>query len=118
MNLDKNPLTGLLAVQTNEESVRKSIHALVLTGRRERFNQPLVGSNLKQLLFDPIDEITTDAIRATITDTIKNDEPRAQMVGVEVIPQESLNSYRVNVVFSLRNLPQQYSFNVILKRVR
>lgn len=117
-NLEKNPLTGLLARLTNEESVKNSIKNLVRTMRRERFNQPLVGSKLAQINFDPLDELSINEVQDTITQCIRDDEPRAQNVFVEVVGNKAGNEIKANIIFSMVNVPQQISFSVIIKKVR
>jgi phage baseplate assembly protein W len=118
-NMDKNPLTGLLAKLTNEESVKNSIKNLVKTMRRERFNQPLVGSKITGSLFENFGPDVADEMKQTIENCIENDEPRAQNVIVEIkFNPSSPNQVRVNITFSMKNIPDPISFDVILKRVR
>jgi phage baseplate assembly protein W len=120
VNLEKNPLTGLLARVTNEESVKQSLSNIVKTMRRERFNQPLVGSKLAGSLFEFIDEQAATEIRETLLASIQADEPRAQNVVIEVKHNmiASRNQVVVTIIFSMINIPERISFDVILKRVR
>lgn len=118
-NLEKNPLTGLLAKLTNEDSVKQSLRNLCRTMRRERFNQPYVGSKLAGINFEFIDQVTEAEIKTTLLETIAADEPRAQNVVVEI--KQGLadrNELRVNIIFSMVNIPERISFDVILKRIR
>lgn len=118
-NLDKNPLTGLLARLTNEESVKNSIRNLCLTMRRERFNQPLVGSKIYGSLFEFNDPVALTEMKSTLEETIRSDEPRAQNVNVSIqsVPNNP-NEVRATIIFSMMNIPEQISFDVILKRAR
>jgi phage baseplate assembly protein W len=116
---DKNPQTGFLAMVSNEESVKQSIRNLILTERTERFYRPHIGSKIMSLLFEPIDIVTEELLKTTITETIKNNEPRAQLVSVSITPMHEYNAYVVAVAFSIINIPSEtFDLTVILKRVR
>lgn len=119
-NLDRNPLTGLLAKVTNEDSVKQSIANLCKTNRRERYNQPLTGSKLNGSLFEnSSDPIVLDEIKSTLEQTIADDEPRATNVSVEVsnVPDDP-NSIRAFITFSIKNISEPITLIVVLKRVR
>lgn len=119
INFDKNPVTGFMARVTNEEAVKQSIRNLVLTMRTERFYDPNIGSKVSALLFEPIDEITAEAIQREIRQTIDNKEPRASLIEVIVNPQYDLNAYFITVVFSIINIPDQtFNLDLILRRIR
>lgn len=118
-SFDTNPVTGFLARVTNEESVKQSIKNLILTDRTERFYHPRIGSKIHSLLFEPLDEVTAQMIKDTIQETIKNCEPRANLINIDVIPYEQDNAYYVTVYFYIINIPEQpVQVSVILNRVR
>lgn len=116
-NFEQNPVTGFLARVTNIESVKQSIRNLILTGVNERPYQPFIGSKIRTLLFDPIDSITEETLRITIEETVRQ-EPRAILSHIKVEGDPLLNGYTVSIIFSMINIPEQISLNVILRRVR
>lgn len=103
---------------SNEDAVKSSVRNLITTIRRERFNQPLTGSKLNALLFEPVDEITASQLQDTILETIRNDEPRALNPQVTVQPLSDQNAYNLVVVFGVVNIPQVITFSTLLKRIR
>jgi phage baseplate assembly protein W len=117
-NMDFHPLTGDIARVTNEDAVKQSIKQLVLTGLTERPYEPMTGSKLASLLFDPMDSQTTNLIKSTIETTLENNEPRASPLRVVVQADEANNLYRVSVIFSIINSSNDVVLNLILKRVR
>ena len=117
-SFDRNPLTGLIATVTNEDSVKQSLQNLILTNIYERYEQPYIGSKLQSLLFDPMDAITEDLIKDTITETIVQCEPRCELIAVKVLANSDLDSYDVTIVFSLINIPEQLTLNLVLMRIR
>ncbi len=118
-SFSKNPQTGYLGMVQNEDAVKQSVRNLVLTERTERPYQPWIGSKINSLLFDPLDQLTSDALKVAIEDTIRNNEPRAQLLEVDVIANEDLDAYLINVIFSILNIPgQNFDLNLILRRAR
>lgn len=116
IDFSKHPVTGQLAVITNEESVKQSIKNLVLTNLGERFYDPLKGSRVKESLFEPMGAMTTESIRSTIQHAVETYERRANVVGVEI--EEEENGYHAHIFFSLINIAQTHSVSVFLQRVR
>jgi phage baseplate assembly protein W len=118
-NFDKNPVTGFLARNINEEAIKSALRNLVLTQRTERFYNANIGSKLYALLFDPLDDITADLIAQEIRTTIKNDEPRVVLGEVRCTPSEDLNAFIVDVIFGIANIPdKEFSLNLVMKRWR
>lgn len=118
-NLETNPVTGLLAKATNEQAVKQSIRNLVMTTKTERFQRSDIGSKIRSLLFEPIDTNTEELLRTTITETIRNNEPRAKVVGVVVQANAEMNAYNIMIYFEILNLhDQEFSLSLVLHRVR
>lgn len=118
-NFDTNPVTGLLARVTNEEAVKQSIKFLILTRLTERFYDPHKGSKVNAVLFDPIDAITENQLRTSITTCIDQFEPRANLLNVVVNGHPERNAYFVEIWFTIINIPNKtFNVNVVLKRVR
>jgi hypothetical protein len=119
MNLDRNAVTGQLAKITNDEAVKQSIINLVLTDMKERPYQPWLGSQIKQSLFNNMDdEITIDAIKTSIKNCITNNEKRAEVLKIDVISDIENNGYSVEVVFSIINIMIPQTATLFLSRVR
>lgn len=117
-NFDLNPITGNLMILTNTESVKQSIKNLVLTINGERFYHPEIGSAINASNFNLVDDLTTNKIKSTIENTLKNFEPRAQSVQVNVTADPINNLYKVNVQFTTVNFPNQVFNAPVILRVR
>jgi phage baseplate assembly protein W len=118
INFDMNPITGTLARVTNEDSVKQSLKNLILTNRTERPYNPLFGSRISALLFDPLDAFTAQSLKEEITETVKAFEPRVVLNEVFVLPDEDNNGFVVNIIFSTINIPQETRIELFLQRVR
>jgi phage baseplate assembly protein W len=117
-NFDLNPITDELSRATNEEAVKQSIRNLILTAPGERPYQPDIGSGIKNILFEPMDEITSIALTNEIKNTINNHEPRANLEDVSIIANEIDQSYYVNILFSMINSTQVSQMSFVLNKVR
>lgn len=117
-NLNTHPVSRETLRYVNETAVTRSIRNLLNTQQGERLYQPDIGSNVRKLLFEPIDDTTADILTSTIRDTLTTYEPRAKVLNVEVIPDEGRNRYVVTVVYMLINKQDPISVNITLQRVR
>lgn len=117
-NLNTHPVSRETLRYVNETAVTRSIRNLLNTQQGERLYQPDVGSNVRKLLFEPIDDTTTDILASTIRDTLNAYEPRAKVLDVSVVPDEERNRYVVAVVYMLINKQDPISVNITLQRVR
>lgn len=118
-NFELNPITGFLAKVSNEDSIKQSLKSLILTNRTERYYNSYIGTRIRNLLFDPMDPITANAIKDEITETIQNNEPRISIVDLQVKENQDLNQYDINLFFSIINKTSEViSLSLALKRVR
>ena len=85
----------------------------------ERFFNPVLGSQVRRLLFDFIDVATADSIEDEILSTISNFEPRVTNVKVQVEHRPDRNNFNVTVFFDIigQSLPSQ-TFSFILEPTR
>ena len=113
-----NPITGDVAKVKNTTSVKRGIHNILMTENSERLFQPEIGSGLKNLLFEPMTDLTTQLLEDEVRSAIDAWENRAQVISIEVFPEEEYNRYRVAVIFRIINNPDDQQTEVLLSRER
>lgn len=122
-----NPVNSDVSRYTDEESVKESLRNLILTSNGERLFNPSIGSPIRKMLFDNVLYPETKfIIQDLISETIKNYEPRCELVSVDVTlggsPDTSLESFNntvsITVTFSLINIQRPITLSVLLNRVR
>lgn len=118
MDLDKNPLTGAVAVATNEESVKNALKNLILTNRGERFYNVSFGSKIRGMLFENYTSESKTLVQELIREAVNNNEPRVNIQGIEIIDDQDRNGVYINIVFTLINIPRNFSLNLYVSRVR
>ena len=113
MSFKVNPLTFDLIANTNETAIARSVRNLILTAPGERPFNPELGSQVNRLLFEPIDDITTEALKEQIENTINNFEPRVRLRQVVVKPNFDIGEYDIAIRYDIIGIeaqPQQLSF--------
>ena len=117
-DLTKNPTTGDLALRRDEESVKESIKNLILTDKGERLMQPLIGGNIRAMLFENITPAVLKMIEQQVRITIEEYEPRAQLIDVDVKSAIDDNKVQVTIRFYITNVSQPIQVNLFLERIR
>lgn len=108
-----------LYVKIDVEAVKQSIINIVTTNYGEKLFQPNFGANLRSILFEPIDQVTSLVIKNQIIEAIKNFEPRAEILGVRVQDLDYSNSIQIIIEFAVLNPQQEIaSVGIILERLR
>ena len=113
MSFKVNPLTFDLIANTNETAIARSVRNLILTAPGERPFNPELGSQVSRLLFEPMDDITTEALKEQIENTINNFEPRVRLRQVMVRPNFDIGEYDISIRYDIIGIeaqPQQLSF--------
>lgn len=113
-----HPETKDIVKKIDVNSIKQSIKSLLFTYPGERLFQPEIGSQIRTLLFEPIDFITSEALKKSITYTLENFEPRIKLDLVEVVPQYDDNAYEVSIFFTALGVNQAASISVTLERLR
>ena len=114
-----NPLTNDLIAIKNATAIARSLRNLVLTTPGERFFNENLGSQVNNLLFENVDDITAMSVRSEIISVIENYEPRVKLIRVSV--NANIDSYNMDVIIGYEVVgidipPQELSFVLIPTR--
>jgi len=96
-----HPVTGDLVVKKDDAAIKQAIVNLLLTSKGERPFAPDLGSDLRRLMFEPLDVATAGEISSNIRETLSNYEPRISVLGVEVIANFEDNGFDVALEFEI-----------------
>jgi|LakMenEpi03Aug12_release.lakeMendotaPanAssembly.Ray.scaffolds.fasta_scaffold27558_5 phage baseplate assembly protein W len=117
-NFDMTPFGNQIGRVTNEQAVNQSLKNLIKTSLGERPFQPMIGSDVYSMLFENQYPEDISLLELFIKNTIENNEPRANLLGVEVKIQPNENSLEISIYYNLINNPEPITLTVLLKRVR
>ena len=116
VNFARNPFTDDLSIVNNDNSIKQAVKNIILTSPGEKPFQPLVGSSVNRLLFEPLDAFTADTIAEEIRTTINQYEPRVKLTNVEVTPINEGNKLNVSLEYKIVGLPIVETIEFVLQR--
>tara|TARA_Y100001937_G_scaffold74797_1_gene101740 strand:+ start:145 stop:546 length:402 start_codon:yes stop_codon:yes gene_type:complete len=119
LSFSPHPVTKDLPVLINERAITRSVRNLVETIPTERFFNPLIGTNIRDSLFEGYTPLMATVIEDKIRTTIYNNEPRVGNVDVEIQGLPDSNTLDIKVSFNIigLDLPIQ-NFTFILEPTR
>ena len=113
MSFQSNPLNDDLIGLKNENAIARSVKNIVFTIPGEKFFNPRFGSDVSEVLFENINEITASTIEDQIRLSINNYEPRVELISVEAIPNYDNNQFDATVTYKIIGIdipPQELQF--------
>ncbi len=119
MSFKFNPLSGDLITLSNENAIARSVRNIVLTTPGEKIFDPDFGSNIGEILFENIDEITAVSIKEEVQNSIENYEPRVELIDVDVRPNYDMNQFDVIISYRIVGIdvsPTQLEFALLPSR--
>ena len=119
LSFSPHPVTKDLPVLLNERAIVRSVRNLVETIPTERFFNSLIGTDIRDSLFENFTPTTVTVIEDQVRESIRNFEPRVGEIDIEVEARPDDNELRVKVLFDIQGLevPTQ-SFTFILEPTR
>lgn len=113
-----HPNTKDVLKKIDNNALKQSIKSLLFTTPGERLFQPDIGSGINRMLFEPIDFITSEALKKNIEYTLTNYEPRIQVESITIDPNEDYNGYDICIYFTAIGVNQPTSLTITLQRLR
>ena len=119
LSFSPHPVTKDLPVLLNERAIVRSVRNLVETIPTERFFNSLIGTDIRDSLFENFTPTTVMVIEDQVRESIRNYEPRVGEINVEVEARPDDNELQVTVFFDIIGLevPTQ-SFTFLLEPTR
>lgn len=111
---------GEIYKKVDAAAVKQAIKNLILTNYYEKPFEPYFGTNIREMLFELADDLTSLDIKRSIKSAIETYEPRAivQDVIVDFKDVDSTNAIGVSIIFQIINSNQIVQFNTTLVRLR
>jgi hypothetical protein len=113
-----NPVTNDINTLSGAPAVVRSIKTLLQTYVGEVPFFPNFASRLRELLFEPIDSITTSLIETELQTMLEAYEPRATILSIRVTPNVDENAYQIDLQIQIVNTSEDVTFSLFLKRLR
>ena len=114
-----NPLSGDLITLKNENAIARAVRNIVLTTPGEKFFDPDFGSSVSEILFENVDEITAISIEDEIKSSLRNYEPRVELINLTVNPNFDENQFDVRITYRIVGIdipPSELEFALLPSR--
>lgn len=86
------------------EAVKNSIKTAFLTAPGQKILNPTYGVDLRQHVFEPINDFTTDIIKDDIRSLLPIMEPRVSITKLTVVGDEDANTYYISLQIDVPSL--------------
>ena len=113
LSFKRHPVTNDILALTNEDAIKRSVRNLVETINEERFFNSLLGSRVKESLFEVPDNTIRATLKSQIENSILNFEPRVNLTDVIINHPNDTNDLEVIVVYDIigqEATPQEITF--------
>ena len=104
LSFSPHPVTKDLPVLINERAITRSVRNLVETIPTERYFNSLIGTDIRDSLFENFERSTVTIIEDQVREVLANFEPRVSDVGVQVDARPDDNEFEVTVFFEIVGL--------------
>ena len=101
MTFQANPLNNDLIAIKDANAIARSVKNIVFTLPGEKFFNPTFGSRISRTLFENIDDITASVIVDEIKESIRNFEPRVELLDVQAFPNFDNNQFDVTIIYEV-----------------
>lgn len=118
LDFTPNPLNGDLVTLKNERAINNSIRNLIYISPPEVPFRADVGSNVKDSLFELVDQGTEGILALEIERTIQYNEPRVKLLDVVVETQEDQYQLLVTITYQIVGYETVFEVKEILKTTR
>ena len=113
-----NKASGDIFKKTDAAAVKQAVKNLLMTNNGEKPFDYYFGGNLNSYLFSLSEDADNVDIEESIALAIENHEPRAAVMGVQVLLKEDFNAMDVLVQFQILNTLETAELNLELTRLR
>lgn len=118
LNFGIHPITKDISKKTGSNAIVQALRSIILLNHYEKPFHPEIGSNIRKLLFEPMDPVSANILASEIKIAIMNFEPRVTVNNVFVKENYTENGFDVTVEFFMKNTEKPLVLSFFLERLR
>ena len=118
MSFTINPISKDIGRKFDVQAVKQALRNLFLYQRGEKKFDPNFGSGIRELLFEPVDNVSASIMEKEIEVMISNYEPRVRVNNVIVVASPDTNDYEVRIDFHVIGIREPQVYTTMLERLR
>ena len=93
-------LTTISTSATNLNAIKQSIKNILLTRRGSIPGKPYFGSDIYNIIFQPLDHLTVSITKNYIEEALDNFEDRIDVKDIDIKKDEAFNKVVIDIYFS------------------
>lgn len=105
-----------IKVSYDINAIKNSLVNLFNTMPGERYLLPEYGSDIRQYIFEPINEATARSLGYTLKESINKWEPRVNVINVDIIGRPDQNQYDIVMLIAIPFLKDKITLRSVLTR--
>jgi phage baseplate assembly protein W len=114
----RKPGTNDVYKKTDAAAVKQSLRNLISTNKLEKPFDPDYGGDIRSMLFELADDLTSVDIENNIRTVAYMYEPRAEIVDIQSDVQPDNNSVSVSITFRVVSSAETITFTTVVSRLR
>ena len=118
LSFTKNAVSNDIGRKVDVGAVKQGMKNIIYTSIGERLFNPGFGSQLREMLFEPVDAASASVINNLITQCLENYEKRVSISRVDVKANALEDGYNVTVIFSILGIADKQRLEIVLERLR
>lgn len=111
-----HPVSGDVVQKIGADAIKKSVRNLIYMRIYEKPFQPHIHSTVRNLLFEPNTPLVKIQLKKSVTEVLTRHEPRINLMEVSVHSNEE--TYKISIVYTIKNQPEAQTVLLNLKRLR
>lgn len=94
-----------LSRQEDERLIKNDLLQLLLTLPGERVMRPRFGVNLRNVVFEQLDDITIELLREEVATAVANYLPTIRLLSLDIKPDAANNAMAISLAFNMVSDP-------------
>ena len=101
LSLPFNGPVAFKSTYSTQEQIKSNLINLLLTNKNERIMNPKFGANLRMVLFEGINNDTSELIRSLISNSISTYIPEISIARLDIIDKKDENSIYITIEYTI-----------------
>ena len=118
LSFTKNAVSNDIGRKVDVGAAKQGMKNIIYTSIGERLFNPGFGSQLREMLFEPVDAASASVINNLITQCLENYEKRVSISRVDVKANALEDGYNVTIIFSILGIADKQRLEIVLERLR
>lgn len=119
LTLAVKPTSGDIYKKLDSAAVKQAVKNLIMTNQLEKPFKPRFGANIRNLLFELIDNNSDVLVRKRLFSAITRSEPRVRVLDIRVSYTDNYsNTLDTTITFKVLNSPEVFQITTNLARLR